>query len=97
VWVQIDAAQTWLGPDDLRVHLEGPELHGVPGRHVGNCVYEFNFRVTIPGQYRLVAIAEHSDYDALAEVPEGRAAGEGAPACVRVLCGQRAMLPAATP
>ena len=69
---QMDAARYWLGPDDLRVHLEGPELLSVPGMHIGACTYEFDFQVTVPGQYRVVAIAERADFDGMAEILNGR-------------------------
>ena len=62
----------------MRVHLEGPEFLSVPGTHTGACTYHFDFTVTIPGQYRVVAIAERADVDSMAEVfpTWGRSDGE---------------------
>jgi hypothetical protein len=61
------AAAEALGPDDISVWLEGAELLSPLGVHTGNCVYDFSFRVTIPGVYRVVAVVTRSDWDALDE------------------------------
>lgn len=55
--------------------MEGPELLAIPGRHVGACTYQFNFHVTVPGTYRVVAIAERTEYDATMETGDGAAPG----------------------
>jgi hypothetical protein len=61
------AAAEALGPDDISVWLEGAELLSPLGVHTGNCMYDFSFRVTIPGVYRVVAVVTRSDWDALDE------------------------------
>ena len=61
------AAAEALGPDDISVWLEGAELLSPLGVHTGNCTYDFSFRVTIPGVYRVVAVVTRSDWDALDE------------------------------
>ena len=61
-----DAAR--LGPDELDVTLEGPEFFSaVKGVHIGNCVYEFPFAVSIPGEYRVLVIAVRSDWRSIDE------------------------------
>jgi hypothetical protein len=56
-----------LGPDELHVVLEGGEFLLLRGEHVGGCAYNFPFRLSIPGLYRVVAVALHADWDALQE------------------------------
>jgi hypothetical protein len=64
----IAAVAEALGPDDISVWLEGAELIAPLGRHVGDCTYDFTFRATIPGVYRVVAVVTRSDWDSLDEV-----------------------------
>ena len=63
-------ADTWaLGPDELVFTLEGPEVLVLEGVHVGNCVYEFVYSVTVPGTYRAFVIASRADWDAISDEP----------------------------
>ena len=57
-----------LGPDELFVTLEGAEFHALPAVHVGGCSYALPYAVTIPGPYRLYALALRADYAALDEL-----------------------------
>jgi hypothetical protein len=52
-----------LGPDEIFVLLEGPELLAPSQRHSGHCMYTFDFKFTIPGTYRLSATVIRSDWD----------------------------------
>jgi hypothetical protein len=56
-----------LGPDELFVLLEGAELLKLKGTHVGGCRYAFPFTATIPGVFRLVAVALRADWASLSE------------------------------
>ena len=63
-------ADAWaLGPDEVVFTLEGPELLVLQGRHVGRCVYEFPFSVTVPGVYRAFVLAARADWDAISDAP----------------------------
>ena len=56
-----------LGPDELWVSLEGAEFHVLPSIHTGGCTYLLPFAVSIPGIYRLHALALRSDYASIDE------------------------------
>ena len=60
-----------LGPDELLVMLEGPEVAVLGGTHVGRCVYDFPFAVSVPGTYRLTVTALRADWAALDESQGG--------------------------
>jgi len=59
-----------FGPDELTMELEGPELVWMPQRHVGDCVYKFDYRVETPALYRLVGFSFRGGYESLNEVQE---------------------------
>ena len=56
-----------LGPDELLVTLEGPQVATLHGVHVGGCEYVFPYSLLIPGVYRLNVLALRADWDALDE------------------------------
>lgn len=57
-----------LGPDELWVTLEGAEVHALPAVHLGECVYELPYLVTLPGPYRLSALLLRGNFSSLDEV-----------------------------
>jgi hypothetical protein len=59
----VRAGAELLGPDEIFVLLEGPEFMSPQQLHSGNCVYSFNFVITIPGTYRLSATVIRSDWN----------------------------------
>ena len=59
----VRAGAELLGPDEIFVLLEGPEFMSPQQLQTGNCVYSFNFVVTIPGIYRLSATVIRSDWN----------------------------------
>jgi hypothetical protein len=56
-----------LGPDDLYVVIEGGEFLAPAQQHLGGCRYAFPFEATIPGTYRVLALATRTDWRALNE------------------------------
>lgn len=56
-----------LGPDELFVIFEGAEFLRLRGVHVGGCRYIFSYEVSLPGAYRIFALALRSDWQALNE------------------------------
>ena len=64
----LQAFSVALGPDEIFLTLEGPEFHALPSVHLGECAYALPFAVTIPGPYRLYALALRADYAAVDEL-----------------------------
>lgn len=61
------AAARALGPDDLYVVMEGGEFLSPAQVHLGGCRYAFPFHATIPGTYRVLAMATRTDWRSLNE------------------------------
>ena len=57
----------YLGPDELKVLLEGPEHLAGRVKYLGQCTYEYFFRVFIPGAYALHVSWSRSDWNSVRE------------------------------
>jgi len=60
----------WRRCDALTHEPKGPELVWMPQRHVGECAYEFEYKVERASLYRLVGFSYRGGYGSLNEIQE---------------------------
>ena len=61
-----------IGPDDIALALEGPEIHDLvsPLRYLGGCTYEASISVGVSGKYRLNLVWWRENYGSAVDLPQ---------------------------